>query len=116
MIGANPDFARKMSRVLSERIRKTNAIIQNLLTTNRQNQLWAGLLEYTREHGVSTYKGSRVNVAAFTQWASEHLGMTEKDVEGILSFILRKGFIAPSAKGEDEILVTPKKGMSIPES
>lgn len=115
MIGSNPDFARKMSRVLSERIRKSNAIIQNLLTTNRQNQLWVGLLEYSQEHGVSTYKGSRVNVAEFTQWASEHLGMTDKDVEAILAFMLRKGFIAQSAKGRDEILVTPKKGMSIPE-
>jgi CRP/FNR family cyclic AMP-dependent transcriptional regulator len=116
MIGSNPDFARKMSRVLSERIRKSNAIIQNLLTTNRQNQLWVGLLEYSQERGVSTYKGSRVNVGEFTQWASEHLGMTEKDVEGILAFMLRKGFITQSAKGKDEILVTPKKGVSIPES
>jgi len=31
---SNPDFARKMNKVLSERIRRANAIIQNLMSTN----------------------------------------------------------------------------------
>lgn len=115
LAASNPDFARKMNRLLSERLRKANAIIQGLMTTNRQNQLWAGLLQYAREHGVSTFKGSRVSVAEFVRWASEHLGLGEKDVQGILANLLRRGIISYSARGKDEILVEPKEGVVLPD-
>ena len=111
MLATNPDFARKMNRLLSERVRKANAIIQNLTTTNRQNQLWTGLLQYAKEQGVSTFKGSRVGVAQFVLWACEHLGLAEKDVQAILAHLLKRGFIAYSAKGKDEILVEPRDGI-----
>jgi CRP/FNR family transcriptional regulator, cyclic AMP receptor protein len=111
MLTENPDFARKMNRLLSERVRKANAIIQSLMTTNRQNQLWTGLLQYAKEQGVSTFKGSRVGVAAFVQWASEHLGLVEKDVQAILGHLLKRGFISYSAKGKEEILVEPRDGV-----
>jgi len=112
-MGSNPDFARKMSRVLSERIRRANAIIQNLMSTNRQNQLWAGLIQYAREHGVATFKGSRVNVTEFTMWAAEHLGMSEKEVQAILAHLLKREVIVYSARGKEEILVEPKEGVSL---
>jgi CRP-like cAMP-binding protein len=111
MVTANPDFARKMNRLLSERVRKANAIIQSLMTTNRQHQLWNGLLQYAKEHGVSTFKGSRVAVAEFVLWACEHLGLTEKDVQAILAQLLKRGIISYSAKGKEEILVEPKAGI-----
>src|SRR5579864_9448317 len=98
MIGSNRDFARRMHRVLSERIRRADAIIQNILTTNRQNQLWSGLVQYSRESGVSTFKGTRVSVAPFTDWAVDHLGMNEKEVNAMLIQLIKKGAIAYSAK------------------
>jgi CRP/FNR family transcriptional regulator, cyclic AMP receptor protein len=115
MVAANPDFARKMNRVLSERIRRADAIIQNIMTTNRQNQLWAGLLQYAREKGVTTFKGSRVSIADFTRWGVEHLGMTEKDVQGILAQFLKREVISFSARGKDEILIVPREGVVLPE-
>jgi CRP/FNR family cyclic AMP-dependent transcriptional regulator len=114
MIVSNPDFARKMSRVLSERIRKSNATIQHIMSTNKQNQLWAGLMEYSRDHGVSTFKGSRVSIAEFTQWALEHIGMSDKDIDFILGAMLKREIITYSAKGKDEILVTPRTGIPLP--
>jgi len=113
MVATNPDFARKMNRLLSERVRKANAIIQSLMTTNRQNQLWVGLLQYAKERGVSTFKGSRVTVSDFIQWASEHLGMSEKDVQAILAHLIKREFIAYSARGKEEILVEPKEGIAL---
>jgi CRP/FNR family cyclic AMP-dependent transcriptional regulator len=114
MIGSNPDFARKMNRVLSERIRKANAIIQHILSTNKQNQLWAGLMDFARERGISTFKGSRVNVAEFTLWASAHIGMADRDIEFIIAAMLKRGIVAYSAKSKDEILVTPRVGVPLP--
>jgi len=113
---SNPDFARKMNKVLSERIRRANAIIQNLMSTNRQNQIWTGLVQYARERGVTTYKGIRVNLAEFTTWAVEHLGVIEKEVQGILAQFLKREVISYSARGKEEILVEAREGMSLPES
>ncbi len=115
MVASNPDFARKMNRLLSERVRKANSIIQSLMTTNRQNQLWAGLLQYAQERGVSTFKGSRVMVSEFVQWASEHLGMAEKDVQAILAHLIKREFISYSARGKEEILVEAKEGVPLPD-
>jgi CRP-like cAMP-binding protein len=115
MIGSNPDFARKMNRVLSERIRRADAIIQNIMTTNRQNQLWTGLVQYAREKGVATFKGSRVNIAEFMAWAVQHLGMIDKDVQAILAQLLKREVIAFSARGKEEIIVEPKEGGVLPE-
>jgi len=110
MIGTNPDFARKMFKVLSQRIRRADAIIQNIMTTNRQNQVWGGLVQYAREKGVATFKGSRVRIKEFTAWAAQHLGMTGKDVQGILAQLLKREVIAYSARGKEEIIIEPKEG------
>jgi CRP-like cAMP-binding protein len=115
MVGTNPDFARKMNRVLSERIRRADAIIQNIMTTNRQNQLWAGLMQYARDKGVATFKGSRVIIADFTSWAVQHLGMSDKDIQVILAQFLKREVIAFSARGKDEILVEIKEGYVLPD-
>jgi CRP/FNR family transcriptional regulator, cyclic AMP receptor protein len=115
MIGSNPDFARKMNRVLSERIRRADSIIQNIMTTNRQNQLWSGLIQYARERGVATFKGHRVTIQEFTGWAVEHLGISEKDVQTILAQFLKREVIAFSARGKSEILVEISKETVLPE-
>ncbi|HET6449816.1 MAG TPA: Crp/Fnr family transcriptional regulator [Spirochaetia bacterium] len=115
MIGTNPDFARKMNKVLSERIRRADAIIQNIMTTNRQNQLWAGLVQYAREKGVATFKGNRVSITEFTAWAANHLGMTDKDVQAILAQFLKRGVVDYSARGKEEILVQNKHDVVLPE-
>jgi CRP/FNR family transcriptional regulator, cyclic AMP receptor protein len=115
MIGSNPDFARKMNRVLSERIRRADAIIQNIMTTNRQNQLWAGLMQYAEEKGVATFKGHRVKIAEFTSWAVQHLGMVDKDVQGILAQLLKRELITFSAKGKDDILIELKTDAVLPD-
>ena len=114
MLLSNPDFARKMNKVLSERIRRADAIIQNIMSTNRQNQLWSGLVQYANEKGVQTFKGSRVNIREFTVWAVQHLGMTGKDVQGILAQFLKREVIAYSARGKGEIIIEPKEGVVLP--
>ena len=115
MVGTNPDFARKMNKILSERIRRADAIIQNIMTTNRQNQLWTGLVQYAKDKGVATFKGSRVSIAEFTSWAVAHLGLGEKDVQGILAQLLKRGVISYSARGKEEILIEPKEGVVLPD-
>ena len=53
-LNGNPDFARKMIRILSERLRRTNSALQDSIVTNKQNQLLEGLIKYADEFGDST--------------------------------------------------------------
>jgi hypothetical protein len=104
-----------MNRVLSERIRRADAIIQNIMTTNRQNQLWAGLMQYASEKGVATFKGHRVKIMDFTSWAVQHLGMVDKDVQGILAQLLKREVITYSARGKEDILIELKTDSVLPD-
>jgi hypothetical protein len=86
------------------------------MATSRQNQVWAGLVDYAKERGVSGYKGFRVKTADFVQWALEHLGMSAKDVESIIEVFLHRHILSYSSRGTEEILVEPKTALSLPES
>ncbi len=108
MIETNPDFAKKMIRILSERIRKANSIIENIMSTNRSNQLLDGLYQYTKENGVSTFKGYRVNIEGFAEWASKHLGIEKKEILNTMQVFLKRGIVKYSAVGKEEILVEPR--------
>jgi len=110
MIGANPDFAAKLIKILSGRLRKANAIIQTLMVTNQQNQILNGLMQYAKESGMSTYKGFRVNVEQFVAWARDHLGIKDAEVQSAVQGFLRRGEVKPSATGKGEILVEPRRG------
>jgi CRP/FNR family transcriptional regulator, cyclic AMP receptor protein len=116
MLVSNPDFARRMIRILSDRIRRANQVIQSLMATSRQNQVWAGLVDFAKEHGVSGFKGFRVKIADFVKWAVEHLGMSAKDIEALLEVFLHRHIVSYSSRGTEEILVEPKTALALPES
>ncbi len=101
----NPDFSRKIIRMLSERLRRANMIIKNIISTNKHNQLLAGLYEFADEQGTATFKGWRLNVRKFSQWAAHTLGLTEYEIRTILESLKKKKIVKPSALGEDEIIV-----------
>ncbi|MBN2552964.1 MAG: cyclic nucleotide-binding domain-containing protein [Spirochaetales bacterium] len=105
MIENNPDFAKKMIRILSERIRKANLTIQNIVSTNRQNQIFNGLKSFAQEKGISTFKGHRVKLADFIDWAGKHLGIEEKEIKRTVADLLKRKIIASSAVGKEEIIV-----------
>ncbi len=109
MIERNPDFARKMIQVLSERLRKANLLIQNLTITNRENQILAGLRQYAVEKGTATFKGHRVKVADFLEWASSHLGLEDKEISAVVQEFQRRGVVGRSALGRAEVIVDLQK-------
>ena len=108
MIERNPDFAKKMIRILSERIRKANALIQNMTVTNRQNQIMNGLYEFAQDHGISTFKGTRINIDHFILWAQSRLGIEGKDLQMTINTMLKRGQVRQSVTGKEEILIEIK--------
>ncbi len=109
VIERNPDFAKKMIRILSERIRRANCILQNLITTNKESQVLSGLFQYANDFGTSTFNGFRINLEEFSSWAIGHLGILDKDLDSVLKDIKKRGVISPSALGKNEYLVKQKK-------
>ncbi len=105
VLSKNPDFSRKIIRMLSERLRRANMIIKNIISTNKQNQLLAGLYEFADDQGTATFKGWRLNVRKFMQWAAHTLGLTEYEIKTILESFKKKKIVKPSALGDDEIIV-----------
>ena len=105
MIENNADFAKKMIRILSERIRKANYIIQNIVGTNRQNQIFNGLKTFAQDKGISTFKGHRVSLSEFTDWARNRLGISEKELKSTIADLLKRRIVSPSAVGKEEIIV-----------
>ena len=105
MIENNPDFAKKMIRILSERIRKANLMIQNISSTNRQNQIFNGLKTFAEQKGISTFKGHRVKLNEFTEWASNRLGIGEKELKRTIADLLKHKIVTTSAVGSEEIIV-----------
>jgi CRP-like cAMP-binding protein len=109
MIERNPDFAKKMIQVLSERLRKANLLIQNLTVTNRENQILTGLRQFAAEKGTATFKGHRVKVADFLEWAAAHLGLEAKEITAVVQEFQRRGVVGRSALGREEVIVDLQK-------
>jgi len=91
--------------MLAERLRKTNAIIKNIMSTNKQNQIHTGLYQYAEAHGTSTYKGYRVNIEQFVEWAADHLGISPQETNSILDSLEKRKLIKVSALGKHEVII-----------
>jgi len=109
MIEKNPDFAKKMIRILSGRIRRANGILQNIIVTNKENQIVSGIIQYAHDYGTQTYNGFRINVDKFVNWACDHLGLLSEDLLDTIQDLLRKGIITYSALGKSEVVVKQRR-------
>jgi CRP/FNR family cyclic AMP-dependent transcriptional regulator len=105
MLENNADFAKKMIRILSERIRKADAIIESITYTNRQNQVLNGLKEYARAKGTPTFKGHRVKLTDFYEWAGSHLGFHQKEIQSTINDFVKRRLLSHSALGKEEIII-----------
>lgn len=109
IIDTNPDFARKMIRILSERLRRANTILKGLMTTNREKMIFKELKLYANEHGTPTFKGLRVNEEQFIDWACKHIGVGEKALKNLLFNLEKKKIITASAVGTKEFILSAEQ-------
>ena len=109
MIEKNSDFAKKMIRILSGRVRRANSILQNVMVTNKENQIVSGIIQYAHDYGAPTYNGFRINVDKFVNWACDHLGILSEDLFATIQDLLRKGIISYSAIGKSEVVIKQRR-------
>lgn len=101
----NPDFARKIIKLLSDRLRRTNQLLQGALGGNRQNLVMDALNQFAAEFGSNTFRGTRFNVNQFAAWAAGHIGLDEKDIREQVEVLVKRKVLQPSALGKDELLI-----------
>jgi CRP/FNR family cyclic AMP-dependent transcriptional regulator len=101
----NPDFARKMIKILSNRLRHANVVLQDIIASNREIVVFEGLYQYAQEFGTTTFNGFRINETKFIEWAYKRIGISEKDLTGIIKNLLETKKIFESALGPGEIVV-----------
>ncbi len=100
----NADFAFKMIKVLSDRIRRSNEQISKLASENRDVRTLKGLAEFAGEYGRSSIHGLRVEKAAFTEWAERHLGLPASEIQASLNALIAKRTVVPGALPAELIL------------
>jgi hypothetical protein len=84
---------------LALRLRNSNTIIEEALSSNTNKMVWDGIVAYATEFGIDTFKGFRVNKGFFSDWACQHLGLSEAVVKDSLVSLLGKGFFTQERPG-----------------
>ena len=105
MVLNNPQFALKLIKILSKRLRNSNQQIFDLVTKDRKNHLIQGLVEYAKNEGHKTFKGLGVNIKDFTVWANTNLGYSTKDIEYLIRYLIKKEILLRAASTSLEVIV-----------
>ncbi len=93
MVENSSDFAVKMMKTLSSRLRKADHLIEYLLGSNDEKQIVMGLALYVKSHPeTDTGAGEhKISLREFLRWSSQNLGYPDNLVqEAIKRLIARK--------------------------
>lgn len=105
VLDGNPDFAEKMIRTLARRLRNTNKLLEEALSGNLNRVVFEGLREYAAERGMPNFKGLRVNIDDFSEWAGQRLAVTPKQAFEAVRTLVERGMVQTSAMGENEVVI-----------
>ena len=84
----------------------------NVLASNRQNQVMEALVEYAGRFGEATFKGVRINIDSFVEWASGHIGIDEKGIRPVVDGMVKRKILESSALGNSEAILRNVAGSS----
>ena len=109
MILTNGKFALKIIKVLSERIRRSNDQVSDLIETMPRDRIARGLVGFAMNHGERIHDGAyKVSLAAAKAWVNGHLGVPLDEVEStVFRFIKMESvsWAATSAKTHEHIVL-----------
>jgi CRP/FNR family cyclic AMP-dependent transcriptional regulator len=90
IVTANGAFAMKVIKVLSDRIRKTNVQLQELVDTDQRTRISLGILDFAMRFGKKTAGDGRViALAEMRSWVNSHLGASREEIDAIVYRMLK---------------------------
>jgi CRP/FNR family cyclic AMP-dependent transcriptional regulator len=110
LVFKNPDFAVKMIKTLSSRLRSADTLIEEVMGSDVDKQVFLGIGEYIKSQG-DLPQGDLVAFSGpeLCRWASRHLGIPEQQADAALLRLLEKRFLQRQNNASSGDLLTISK-------
>ncbi len=110
LVFKNPDFAVKMIKTLSSRLRSADTLIEEVMGSDVDKQVFLGIGEYIKSQG-DLPQGDLVAFSGpeLCRWASRHLGIPEQQADAALLRLLEKRFLQRQKNASSGDLLTISK-------
>ncbi|MDF1568502.1 MAG: cyclic nucleotide-binding domain-containing protein [Spirochaetaceae bacterium] len=110
LVKKNPDFAVKMIKTLSSRLRSADTLIEEVMGSDTDKQVFLGIAEYLKSCGELP-QGDLVAFSGpeLCSWASRHLGIPEEHTKAALERLVEKRFIHQKVDASSGDLLTISK-------
>ena len=109
MVLTNGRFALKIIKVLSERIRSSNALVSDLIETLPKERIQRGMADYALHFGERIHDGGlKVRVDEMKDWLNSRMGVSLDDLESAVFRMLKDGSIrwaATSAQTKEHVIL-----------
>lgn len=102
LVAANGEFALKIIRTLSLRIRNSNEVIGEIIETSPHERVAAGIAEYAGRHGEAASGGARyVKTVELALWLQCHVGAAREYIETVVAGLVagKRILRVPAEKG-----------------
>ncbi len=110
LITTNGQFALKIIKTLSERIRRSNLEITELIDTSPRDRFVLGMVDFAIKHGEQIYnKGFKINIEEMTSWCNASMGMPRKEIDAYLYRLIKTNdvpFASTAKKSQDHIVLS----------
>jgi len=110
LVQKNSDFAVKMIKTLSSRLRSADTLIEEVMGSDVDKQVFLGIGEFFKSQGELP-SGDYVAFSGpeICSWASRHLGVPEQQAEEALTRLLEKRFLQRKSDASSGDLITISK-------
>lgn len=110
LVQKNPDFAVKMIKTLSSRLRSANVLVEEIMGSDVDKQVFMGIGEYLKSMG-DLPQGEQVAFSGpeLCSWASRHLGIPESQATEALHRLVEKRFLQQKTDASSGYLLTISK-------
>lgn len=111
LIEQNSDFAVRMIKVLATRLRRTNLLVEQVMGSDIEKQVFLGLFDYFSHtsslNEIGQSNGIIIEVDKFAKWSSRHMGIPESSIPNAIQGLLKRKVIhnVPGSDDESHIFI-----------
>lgn len=107
MIISNGNFALKIIKILSERIRNTNQHLEELIETSPRKRIMTGMAGYAFKYGQHLDNGPfKVSLREIRQWINSHLGISFEELDACIEWMLHCRIVVYAGTGKDHLIIS----------
>lgn len=108
-IASNGQFALKIIKVLSERIRNSNREISDLIANDPRERFVFGMVDFAERNGEKIFNGGlKISITDMTSWINNHLGISIEDIGAHLYRLMKNkeiDYAATSATTKEHLIL-----------